>query len=206
MLISKFGIATGEKPSATGNPKTGEDVGNSKGARPKEGKDRRAVGPYPLQGDSSSRETSPRRSPSALCNREPYGLLFRVESLTLSQAGGPGTYMLLPYAWTERIIFDTLSPTIDHISEIKVINPMECLVFVGCRTKNQGLTYADAVAYADTLHDQTTMWIGHCVKMHCMPCTLKDTQNDLHMAREFTRRQTEDRIQEQKGAVHREIE
>ena len=113
--------------------------------------------------------------------------------------------------WTDSnvatlIIFDTLSPTINHISEIKVINPIECLIFVGCHTKNQGLTYADAAAYANALHDQTTMWIGHCVKMHYMPCTLKDTQNDLRMVREFTRRQTEDRIQEQRGAARREIE
>ena len=155
------------------------------------------MGPNPLQGDSLSRETSPRRGLSALHNREPYSLLFGVKSLTQSQAGGPGTYMLPPYAWTEHIIFDTLSPTIDHISQIKVVNPMECLVFVRCHTKNQDLMYADTMAYADALHNQTTMWIGCRVKMHCVPRTLKDTRNDLRMAREFTRRQTE----EQKGTA-----
>ena len=80
------------------------------------------------------------------------------------------------------------------------------MVFVRHRTKNQGLTHADAVAYADTLHDQTTMWIGCRVKMHCIPRTLKDTRNDLHMAREFTTRQTEERIRDQKGAACWEIE
>ena len=99
--------------------------------------------------------------------------------------------MLPPYAWTERIIWDILSNTIDHISEIKIINPMECLVFVGCRTKNLDLTFANALAYADALHNQTTMWVGRHVKMHCVPRTLKDTQNDLHMVREYTRGLTE---------------
>ena len=51
MPIGKFGITTGKKPSVTGAPKTGEDIGNSKGARPKEGKDQGAVGPNLLQGE-----------------------------------------------------------------------------------------------------------------------------------------------------------
>ena len=121
-----------------------------------------------------------------------------------SQAGGPGAYMLLPYTWTERIIWDILSNTIDHILEVKIINPMECLVFVGCRTKNQGLTFTNASAYANTLHNQTTMWVGHHVKMHCVPHTLKDTWNDLRMAKEYTRSLAEERICDQRGTGHRE--
>ena len=151
---------SGAKAGTSSNPKQGEDVGNSKGGRPKEGKDRGAVGPDPQQGKDSSRETSPLRSPSALHSREQYGLLFGAESLMPSQAGGLGAYMLPPYAWTECIIWDILSNTINHISEIKIINPMECLVFVGHRTKNLGLIFANTLAYTDALHNQTTMWVG----------------------------------------------
>ena len=122
----------------------------------------------------------------------------------LSQAGGPGAYMLLPYTWTECIIWDILSNTIDHISEVKIINPMECLVFVGRRTKNLGLTFANASAYANALYNQTMMWVGRHVKMHCIPHTLKDTRNDLHMAKEYMRGLTEERIRDQRGASHRE--
>ena len=199
-----IGNTSGAKAGMSSSPKQGEDVGNSKGAKPKEGKDRGAVGPNPLQDEDLSRETSPLRSPSALHSREQYGLLFRVESLTPSQVGGPGAYMLPPYTWTECIIWDILSNTINHIMEIKIINPMECLVFVGCRTKNLGLTFANASAYADALHNQTTMWVGHHVKMHCVPRTLKDTRNDLRMVREYTRGLTEERIRNQRGIGHRE--
>ena len=162
------------------------------------------MGPNPQQGKDSSRETSPLRNPSTLHSREQYGLLFEVESLMPPQAGGPGAYMLPPYTWTECIIWDILSNTIDHISEVKIINPMECLVFVGHRTKNQGLTFANTMAYANALHNQTTMWVGCHVKMHCVPRTLKDTQNDLRMAREYTRSLMEERIHDQRGTSHRE--
>ena len=83
---------------------------------------------------------------------------------------------------------------------------MECLVFVRCWTKNEGLSYADAVAYDDALHDQATMLIGRHVKMYCVPCNLKDTRNDLCMARQFTRRETVKRISDQRGTAHQKIE
>ena len=81
---------------------------------------------------------------------------------------GPGSYMLLPYVWTERIIYDYLSPTIKEISQIIVLNQMECLIFKGHRTKKEGFTYGEATALADAYHRETTNWIGRTVWMYCI--------------------------------------
>ena len=185
MPIGKIGIATGGKPVTTGTPKAGDDTGGSNGARPKEGKDRGAMCPDPQNDDSTSRETSPQRTQSTLLrNRERYGLLFGVEALAPAQSGGTGTYMLLLYAWTEHIIYDILSPTVDHITEIKLLNPMECLLFTGHWSKeDEQLTFGKATVYADALHKQITTWIGRRVKMHCVARSLKDTRSNLRMAR-----------------------
>ena len=59
MPLDKMGNTSGAKAGMSSTLKQGEDVGNSKGARPKEGEDRGAVGPDPQQGEDSSRETSP---------------------------------------------------------------------------------------------------------------------------------------------------
>ena len=122
----------------------------SKGARPKDGTDRGAQGPDPQQ-DSSSRETSPHRDPPDLCNRECYALLFRVEAL-MTPEDGPDTYLLPSYAWTDKIVWDYLSPTIKEMSQIMILNQMECLIFKGCRTKKEGFTYSETTAYADAFH------------------------------------------------------
>ena len=194
-----MGLHRGE-PATTGTLKAGEDIGGSKGARPKEGEDRGATGPDPRNDDSTSREMSPERTQSTLLrNRECYGLLFGVEALAPSQSRGPGAYMLPPYAWTERIIFDILNPTIDHISEIKLLNPMECLIFTGRRTKkDEGLTFGEATAYADALHAEITTWIGQQVKMHCVPRSMKDARSDLRQAKDFRRELTVEHLREQR--------
>ena len=101
------GGAPGGKAGMSGTSGKGMDAEASKGTRLKDGADHRAVGPSPLRDDWSSRETSPHRSPSNQHSRECYTLLFGVESLTPHEQG-PGSYMLPAYAWTKRIIWDTL--------------------------------------------------------------------------------------------------
>ena len=75
-----------------------------------------------------SREMYPQQSPSNLCTRECFALLFGVEVIPTIE-DGVGSHILPTYAWTECIIFDILSPTIEDISQIVILNPMECLVF-----------------------------------------------------------------------------
>ena len=58
-----------------------------------------------------------------------------------------------------------LSPTIEDISQVVILNPMECLVFRGRRSKGEGFTYGEALALSDTYHWETTTWIGHRVEM-----------------------------------------
>ena len=85
--------------------------------------------------------------------------------------------------WTERIIFDILSPTIEDISQVVILNPMECLVFRGRHSRGEGFTYGEALALSNIYHWETTTWIGHRVKMHCVMCTLWDARGDLRMVR-----------------------
>ena len=71
---------------------------------------------------------SQQRSLANLCTRERFTLLFGVE-VTPTIEDGVRLHILPAYAWTEHIIFDILSPTIEDISQVMILNPMECLVF-----------------------------------------------------------------------------
>ena len=142
-----------------------------KGAKSKEDADHGATCSDPHHDESMSRETSPQRSPSNLCTRECFALLFGVE-VTPTVEDGVGSHILPTYAWTERIILDILSPTIEDISQVMILNPMECLVFQGHQSRGEGFTYSEALALSNIYHPETTTWIGCRVKMHCVMCTL----------------------------------
>ena len=82
-----------------------EDAAASKGAKSKEDADCRATCSDPRHDESTSREMSPQRSPSNLCTRECFALLFGIE-VTPTIEDGVGSHILPTYAWTEHIIFD----------------------------------------------------------------------------------------------------
>ena len=105
-----------------------EDEVALKGAKSKEDADCGATCSDPHRDESMSRETSPQRSPSNLHTRECFALLFGVEvSPTIED--GVRSHILPTYTWTECIIFDILSPSIEDILQVLILNPMECLVF-----------------------------------------------------------------------------
>ena len=160
-----------------------EDAAALKGAKSKEDADCGAPCSDPYHDESTSRETSPQRSPSNLHTRECFALLFGVE-VTPTVEDGVRSHILPAYAWTERIIFDILSPTIEDISQVVILNPMECLVFRGHCLSGEGFTYGKALALSDVYHRETTTWIGHRVKMHCVMHTLQDARGDLRMVRD----------------------
>ena len=122
-----FGSTSGGKSGMASVPEK-EDAAASKGAKSKEGADLGAACSDPRHDESTLRETSPRRCPSNLCTREHFALLFEVEG-TITIEDGVGSHILSAYTWTERIIFDILSPTTEDISKVMILNPMECLVF-----------------------------------------------------------------------------
>ena len=122
-----FGSTSGGKSGAASVPEK-EDAAALKGAKSKEDADHGAACSNPHHDESMSRETSPQRSPSNLHTREHFALLFGVE-VTPTIEDGVRSHILPAYAWTERIIFDILSPTIEDISQVMILNPMECLVF-----------------------------------------------------------------------------
>ena len=95
-----------------------------------------------------------------------------------------GSHILPTYTWSQHIIFDMFSPTIEDISQVMILNPMECLVFRGRYSKGEGFTYSEALALSDANHQETTTWIGCRVKMHCVMCTLRDARGDLRMVRD----------------------
>ena len=170
-----------------------EDVAVSKETKPKENADCGATCSDPHHNESTSRETSPKRSPSNLHTRECFALLFGVE-VTPTIEDGVRSHILPTYAWTECIIFDILSPTIEDISQVMILNPMECLVFQGCHSRGEGFTHSEALALSDVYHRETTTWIGHRVKMHCVMRTLQDARGDLRMVRDQECDKTLERI------------
>ena len=146
--------------------------------------------------ESMSRETSPQQSPSNLRTRECFALLFGIE-VALTVEDSVGSHILPAYVWSECIIFDMLSPTIEDISQVVILNPMECLVFRGRHSKGEGFTYSETLALSDAYHWETTTWIGHRVKMHCIMCTLRDARGDLRMVRDQEHDKTLEHIWQQ---------
>ena len=122
-----FGSTSGGK-SGMASALEKEDAAASKGAKSKEDADHGAACSDPCHDESTLRETSPQRSPSNLRTRECFALLFGVEVIPTIE-DGVRLHILPTYAWTECIIFDILSPTIEDISQVVILNPMECLVF-----------------------------------------------------------------------------
>ena len=104
--------------------------GASKGARSKEGTDQGAMNPD-SQNDATLRESSPHQSLPGLQNtRDCFALLFGVQ-VTPLLGNGTELPVLPPYVWNEWIITDTLSPSIDGITQVIILNPVECFVFKG---------------------------------------------------------------------------
>ena len=101
-----------------------------------------------------------------------------------------GSYVLPPYAWNEMVIKDILGPEVKGISDIIIINPGECLVFMGQRSKGHGFTQAEVLAYAQEIHDSHGLWIGRQVRMWCIPRPLRDARADLKVAKEYLRQYT----------------
>ena len=124
-----FGSTSRGKSGMASAPEK-EDAAASKGVKSKEDADRGATCSNPHHNKSTSREMSPQRSPSNLGTRECFAVLFGVE-VTPTIEDGVRLHILPTYAWTEHIIFDILSPTIEDISQVMILNPMECLVFRG---------------------------------------------------------------------------
>ena len=165
-----FGSTTGGK-SGVASALEKDDEATSKGAKAKEDADHGATCSDHCHDESTSRETSPQQSPSYLHTRECFALLFGIE-VTPTVEDSIRSHILPAYTWSECIIFDMLSPTIEDISQVVILNPMECLVFQGHHSKGEGFTYGEALALSDAYHWETTTWIGHRVKMHCVMCTL----------------------------------
>ena len=177
-----FGSTTRGKSGVASAPEK-DDEATSKGAKAKEDTDCGATCSDHRHDENASRETSPQRSPSNLHTREHFALLFGVEVAPTIE-DGIASHILPAYAWSECIIFDMLSPTIEDISQVVILNPMECLVFRGHCSKGEGFTYGEALALSDAYHRETTTWIGHRVKMHCVMHTLRDARGDLRMVRD----------------------
>ena len=173
-----------------------DDEATSKGAKAKEDADCGAACSDHRHNKSTSREMSPQRSTSNLHTRECFALLFGIE-VAPTVEDGVGSHILPAYAWSERIIFNMLSPTIENISHVMILNPMECLVFQGRHSKGEGFTYSEALALSDAYHRETTTWIGCRVKMHCVMRTLRDARGDLKMVRDQERDKTLERIRQQ---------
>ena len=109
---------------------------------------------------------------------------------------GNGTELpvLPPYAWNEWIITDTLSPSINRITQVIILNPVECFVFKGCRSRGEGFSLEEATGIAAQLHGSYDHWIGRRIRMRCVPCTLRDVRTELKVTRESVREMNVERL------------
>ena len=73
---------------------------------------------------------------------------------------GTESPVLPPYSWNEQIITDTLSPSIDGIIQVIILNPVECFVFKGRRSRGEGFSLEEATGIATQLHGSYDHWIG----------------------------------------------
>ena len=95
--------------------------------------------------------------------------------------------MLPHYALNRTIIKDILGAEVQEISDVVVLSPVECMVYSGQPSRGQGFSQAEVTGIARQLHDSHTMWIGCCVRMRCVPRTLRDAKVDLKSAKEYIR-------------------
>ena len=187
-----FGSMSGGKAGTSGTSNQTSE-GTLKGARPKEGTDQGAVSPDP-HNDTTLRESSPHRSLPGLQNtRDHFALLFGIQVMPLL---GNGTELpvLLPYVWNKWMITDTLSPSIDGITQVIVLNPVECFVFKGCQSRGEGFSLEEATGIATQLHGLYDHWIGQRICMCCIPCTLRDVHTELKVARKSIREMNVERL------------
>ena len=177
-----FGSTSGGK---AGMSSTSDQTskGASKEARPKEGADQGAASSDP-QNDTMSRESCPHQSPPGLQNtRDCFALHFGVQVMPLL-GNGTKSPVLPPYVWNERIITDTLSPSISGITQVIVLNPLECFVFKGHRSRGEGFSLEEATGIAAQLHGSYDHWIGQRIRMCCVPHSLRDVCAELKVTRE----------------------
>ena len=153
-----FGSMSGGKAGMSStSDQTGK--GTSKGARSKEGADQGAVS-SDLQNDTMSRESSPDQNLPGLQNtRDHFTLLFGVQ-VTPLLGNGTESPVLPPHVWNEWIITDTLSPNIDGITQVIILNPVECFIFKGHQSRGEGFSLEEATRIAAQLHGSYDHWIG----------------------------------------------
>ena len=106
----------------------------------------------------------------------------------------PGPRSVPPHAWTDQIIRDYVSPVVPDTTNLVVLNPMEFLLFRGSRSAGEGYPFDEAVVASAALHDIETIWVGKMVRLHCVPCTLKEASKDIEASREYVRRFMQERI------------
>ena len=111
---------------------------------------------------------------------------------------GTESPVLLPYARNEWIITDTLSPSINGITQVIILNPVECFVFKGHRSRGEGFSLEEATGIAAQLHGSYDHWIGRRICMHCVPRILRDVCMELKVARESVREMNIERL----GTAH----
>ena len=77
-----------------------------------------------------------------------------------------------------------LSPSIDGIMQVIVLNPVECFIFKGRRSRGEGFSLEEATGIAAQLHGSYNHWIGQRICMCCIPRTLRDVRTELKIAKE----------------------
>ena len=117
---------------------------------------------------------------------------------------GTESPVLPPYAWNERIITDTLSPSINGITQVIILNPVECFIFKGHQSRGEDFSLEEATGIGAQLHGSYDHWIGRRICMRCVPCTLRDVCTELKVTRESVREMNVERLGTARLPAHKQ--
>ena len=105
-----------------------------------------------------------------------------------------GSRAVPTYAWNEEIIADYVAKDVPFITQIIILNQMECLLFAGRRNKkDEGFSWPDAQRYVAKIAG-AVIWVGRDVIIQAVPVTVAKAKVDIAKAWQFIRSQTLERI------------
>ena len=133
-------------------------------------------------------QVSPAQAPVAEGARpwEKYSLLVHIFTTH-------NRWSLEPHAWVEDLLKDFFQSILGINLSVTLLSPTECLIFCGNHTQGQGMSWDESLRFA---HQLTGIhpWTGYMIDVTAHQQTLKETQHEMQVAREFTHERTKQRI------------
>ena len=104
-----------------------------------------------------------------------------------------GRRFLEPHAWVEDLLKDFFQSILGINLSVILLSPTECLIFCGNRAQGQDMSWDESLHYAHQLMG-VHPWTGYMIDVVAHQQTLKEAQQEMQVAREFTHERTKQRI------------